>query len=99
MSLFSIIKTKYNNLIGNIIIIIYSIFLLINGVQIIYSFLDFITSINQLDYESKTFIMFLNFLLLVYILNNSLNNLSRFTQIIFVLSSTMIFLLFVMFFC
>ena len=96
MSLFSIIKTKYNNLIGNIIIIIYSIFLLINGVQIIYSFLDFITSINQLDYESKTFIMFLNFLLLVYILNNSLNNLSRFTQIIFVLSSTMIFLLFVM---
>lgn len=96
MTLFNIIKTKFDNLFGKVIIIIYLLFLIINGIQIIYSFIDFITSINQLDFSSKSFIMFLNFLLLIFILNNSLMNLSRFSQVIFIITTLMITLLFIL---
>lgn len=94
-NLFQIINEKQNNILGKILIIFLLIILLINSVQIIYSFIDFISTINQLDFLSKNMIMLLNFILLGYILKNTLINLSRFSQVIFVLTSLMIVLLFI----
>ena len=94
-NLFQIINEKQNNILGKILILFLLIILLINSVQIIYSFIDFISTINQLDFLSKNMIMLLNFILLGYILKNTLINLSRFSQVIFVLTSLMIILLFI----
>lgn len=93
-NLFQILNENLG-LIGKVIIIILLFLLLINSVQIIYSFIDFITTINQLDFLSKNMIMLLNFILLGYILKNSLINLGRFSQVIFVLTIAMIFILFI----
>ncbi len=96
MNLYNIIKLKYNNVIGNILVIIFLILLVFNSVNIIYSFIDFITSINQLDFLSKNMIMLINFILLAYILKNSIINISRFTQAIFIITLFMIILLMVL---
>jgi len=94
-NLYQIINEKQNNILGKIIIIIIMIMLLINSVQIIYSFIDFISTINQLDFLSKNLIMLLNFMLLGYVLKNTLVNLGRFSQVIFVLTFIMIIILFI----
>ena len=95
-NLYQIINEKLNNTFGKIIILSILILLLFCSVQIIYSFIDFITTINQLDFLSKNMIMLLNFILLGYILKNSIYDLGRFTQVIFVLTIAMIFLLFLL---
>lgn len=95
LNLFEIIKLKYNNLFGNLLILIYVLLLTYNGVVIIYSFIDFITTINQSDFLSKELIMLINILLIRYVLKNSLLNMARFSQVVFILIITMIILLFI----
>ena len=64
MNIFEIIKNKYNNIFGNILISIYLLLLIYNSITIIYSFIDFITTINQSDFLSKELIMLINTLLI-----------------------------------
>lgn len=96
MNLYNIIKLKYDNIIGKVLIVIFLLFLTINSVNIIYSFIDFITSINQLDFLSKNMIMLINFVLLGYILKNTLTNICRFSQAIFIIILTMIIILLIL---
>lgn len=95
-NLYQIINEKLNKVTSKIVIFLMLALLLFCSVQIIYSFIDFITTINQLDFLSKNMIMLLNFILLGYILKNKIYNLGRFTQVIFVLTIAMIFLLFIL---
>ncbi len=95
LNLFEIIKLKYNNIIGNIIIILYLFMLTYNSVVIIYSFIDFITTINQSDFLSKELIMLINMLLLGYVLKTTLINIARFSQCCFVTIIFMIIILFI----
>ena len=95
LTLFEIIKIKYNNLIGNIIIIIYLVLLTYSSVVIIYSFIDFITTINQSDFLSKEIIMLINLMLLGYVLKTSLINMARLSQCCFVSVVFMIIILFI----
>lgn len=95
LTLFEIIRLKYNNILGNIIIIIYLSLLTYNSVSIIYSFIDFITTINQSDFLSKEIIMLINLLLLGYVLKSSLINIARFSQCCFIIVIFMIVILFI----
>lgn len=94
-NIFEIITLKCNNIFGKVLISFYLLLLIICGVQIIYLFIDFITTINQSDFLSKNIIMFMNFLLLGYVLKNSLINICRFSQVICVITIVMIVLLFI----
>lgn len=94
MTIFEIIKLKYNNIIGKIVIILYMLYLLYISVTIIYTFIDFITTINQSDFLSKEFIMLINMILLGYVLKTSLENIARFSQVSFIVIVIMIILLF-----
>ena len=62
---------------------------------LLYSFIDFITTINQSDFLSKELIMLINILLIGYVLKNSLLNMARFSQVVFILIITLIILLFI----
>lgn len=96
MNMFEIIKQKYNNLLGKILIIILLLILLYQGTKVVFLFIDFITTINQLDFISKNIIMLINFILLGYVLKNSLFKICRFTQMVFISVIIMIFLLLIL---
>ncbi len=93
-NLFEIIKLKYDNIFGNIIITLYLFILLYNAINVIYIFTDFITTTNQSDFISKELIMLINLVLLGYVLKNSLSNIMRISQSIFIIVITMIIALF-----
>ena len=95
LTLFEIIKQKYNNLLGNTIIIIYLLLLTYSSVSIIYFFIDFITTINQADFLSKELIMLINLLLIGYVLKTTLINIARFSQCCFITVIFMIIILFI----
>lgn len=95
-NLFEIIKNKYNNIFGNILIILYLVFLLYNLSSAVFSFVDFISTVNQSDFVSKEIIMLLHFILICYVLKNSLITLGKFSQVIFVITLSMILILYIL---
>lgn len=96
MNIFEIIKSKYNNILGKVLTTIILLILLYQGTKIVYMFIDFITTINQLDFISKNIIMLINFILLGYVLKNNLLKICRFAQIIFISVVIIIGLLFLL---
>lgn len=89
-NLFMIIKLKFNKVISSIIITLYLLMLLYNLSSSIFTFMDFISTVNQSDFMSKEIIMLFHFLLMAFVLKNSIYELGRFSQVISVITLIMI---------
>lgn len=95
-NIFMLIKLKFNNIFSNILIALYLLMLLYNLSASIFTFMDFVTTVNQSDFMGKEIIMLFHFLLMAFVLKNPIYELGRFSQVIFVITLVMIMSLYVL---
>lgn len=94
-NIFEIIDCSFGKVISRILIFIYVIFLWYKSGRIVYAYTDLVITTNKTAFNYKELMLLLNLIVLGYVLKSGINNVARFSQIVFVIVTLLTISLFI----